>query len=196
MSTASNGLPPGWMATPIEELFQPLADGRKLHHGWSPQCDKDAAGDGEWGVLKTTAVQDGAFLPEHNKRLPQKLKPRAHFEVKQGDLLITCAGPRVRCGVPCLVRETRERLILSGKMYRFRVRPEVVDGRYMEAYLRSPETQRLIDQMKTGISDSGLNLTHDRFFTLQVPVAPWLNSGASSPRSRSSSPGSMPGWRR
>ena len=172
MSTASNGSPPGWMAIPIQELFEPLADGRTLHHGWSPQCDKDAAGDGEWGVLKTTAVQDGAFMPEHNKRLPQKLKPRARFEVKQGDLLITCAGPRVRCGVPCLVRETRERLILSGKMYRFRVRPEVVDGRYMEAYLRSPQTQRLIDQMKTGISDSGLNLTHDRFFTLRVPVAP------------------------
>ena len=42
----------------------------------------------------------------------------------------------------------------------------------MEAYLRSPETQRLIDKMKTGISDSGLNLTHGRFFTLQVPVSP------------------------
>ncbi len=172
MNEPTESLPPGWTAFPIEELFQPLADGRTLHHGWSPQCDKDPAADGEWGVLKTTAVQDGAYLSEHNKRLPTKLKPRAHFEVKQGDLLITCAGPRVRCGVPCLVRETRDRLILSGKMYRFRVLPEVIDSRYMEAYLRSPETQRLIDKMKTGISDSGLNLTHGRFFTLQVPVAP------------------------
>ena len=172
MSEPTQDLPPGWQSSPIEELLQPLADGRKLHHGWSPQCDKEPAGEGEWGVLKTTAVQDGAFLPEHNKHLPPKLKPRTQFEVKQGDLLITCAGPRVRCGVPCLVRETRDRLILSGKMYRFRVRPEVIDSRYVEAYLRSPETQRLIDKMKTGISDSGLNLTHGRFFTLQVPVAP------------------------
>ncbi len=172
MSEPTPSLPPGWTELPIEELFQPLADGRKLHHGWSPQCDKEPAAHGEWGVLKTTAVQDGAYLSEHNKRLPAKLKPRTHFEVKHGDLLITCAGPRVRCGVPCLVRETRDRLILSGKMYRFRVRPEVIDSRYMEAYLRSPETQRLIDKMKTGISDSGLNLTHSRFFTLQVPVAP------------------------
>jgi len=29
-----------------------------------------------------------------------------------------------------------------------------------------------IDRMKTGISDSGLNLTHDRFASLNVPVAP------------------------
>ncbi|MCC7291470.1 MAG: restriction endonuclease subunit S [Phycisphaerales bacterium] len=164
--------PCGWALSPIDELFEPLGDGRKLHHGWSPQCETGIAGDDEWGVLKTTAVQDGAFLPEHNKRLPAKLKPRAQFEVRKGDVLITCAGPRVRCGVPCLVRETRSKLILSGKMYRFRVRPECIDSRYMEAYLRSPETQRLIDAMKTGISDSGLNLTHGRFFQLRVPVAP------------------------
>src|SRR5690606_19956440 len=30
-----------------------------------------------------------------------------------------------------------------------------------------------IDRMKTGINDSGLNLTQDRFATLRVPVAPF-----------------------
>jgi type I restriction enzyme, S subunit len=57
-------------------------------------------------------------------------------------------------------------------MYRFRVNEQLLEPRFMEAYLRAPETQRLIDAMKTGISDSGLNLTHDRFKLLPVPVAP------------------------
>jgi type I restriction enzyme S subunit len=166
-------LPKGWTQATIEDLFWPLEDGRTLHQGWSPQCEKiPAPTDEDWGVLKTTAIQAGAFLPEHNKHLPPHLEPRSQIEVKNGDILITCAGPRVRCGVACLVRNTRPRLMMSGKMYRFRVPPEHIDARYLEAYLLTPRAGAAIDKMKTGGSDSGLNLTHDRFRRLPVPVAP------------------------
>lgn len=166
-------LPAGWAVAPLEELLVPLADGRDLHHGWSPQCEKESTGtDEEWGVLKTTAIQAGEFLPEHNKKLPTSLVPRPQHEVKVGDLLITCAGPRVRCGVPCLVRSTRPRLMLSGKMYRFRVSEKHFDARYLEKYLLSHDAQVAIDAMKTGGNESGLNLTHSRFKPLPVPVAP------------------------
>ncbi len=173
MSDTADTLPAGWTVAAIEDLFCPLVDGRTLHQGWSPQCEKHPAPtDEEWGVLKTTAIQAGAFLPQHNKRLPKHLTPRPQIEVKAGDLLITCAGPRVRCGVACLVRSTRPRLLMSGKMYRFRVSPDHMDPRYVEAFLQTPEAQAAIDKMKTGGSDSGLNLTHDRFRPLPVRVAP------------------------
>ena len=166
-------LPKGWGEATIEDLFWPLEDGRTLHQGWSPQCEKTPAStDADWGVLKTTAIQAGAFLPEHNKELPKGREPRPHIEVKKGDLLITCAGPRVRCGVACLVRHTRPRLMMSGKMYRFRVSPDHIDARYLEAFLLTPRATAAIDKMKTGGSDSGLNLTHNRFRPLPVPVAP------------------------
>ena len=166
-------LPTGWAMAPIEDLFWPLEDGRTLHQGWSPLCEKTPAPtDEDWGVLKTTAIQAGAFLPQHNKQLPKHLVPRPQTEVKTGDILITCAGPRVRCGVACMVRHTRPRLMMSGKMYRFRVSPHDMDARYLEAFLLTPSATSAIDKMKTGGSDSGLNLTHDRFRPLPVPVAP------------------------
>lgn len=62
--------------------------------------------------------------------------------------------------------------MLSGKMYRFRPRVGVVEPIYLESFLRSKECQASLDQMKTGISDSGLNLTQDRFSELTIPVAP------------------------
>jgi type I restriction enzyme, S subunit len=168
-----NDLPHGWAQVPIAELLAPLRDGRLLHHGWSPQCEREPSpSEAEWGVRKTTAIQAGAFLPEHNKRLPGHLAPRPGLEVAPGDLLITCAGPRARCGVACLVRNTRRRLMMSGKMYRFRVPPAGVDARFLEAALQTTDAQRAIDGMKTGISDSGLNLTHDRFFQLPIRLAP------------------------
>lgn len=61
--------------------------------------------------------------------------------------------------------------MMSGKMYRFRPKPEL-DSRFLEMWLLTPYAQSQIDTMKTGISDSGLNLTQDRFIQLPVPVPP------------------------
>jgi type I restriction enzyme S subunit len=47
-----------------------------------------------------------------------------------------------------------------------------MDAGFLEAFLQSLHAWRSIDVMKTGGSDSGLNLTHDRFRELRVPVAP------------------------
>lgn len=168
----TDALPGAWVETTIDELLEQLENGRIVHHGWSPQCDAVPAQAQEWGVLKTTAIQAGRFEPQHNKRLPADKQPRHDLEVNTGDIVMTCAGPRARCGVPALVRATRARLILSGKMYRFRPDSRLMLDRYLEYFLLSPIAQEQIEGMKTGISDSGLNLTHGRFFKLVVPVPP------------------------
>lgn len=166
-------LPSKWVKVAIEDLFDPLEDGRTLHQGWSPQCEKGPSEtEEEWGILKTTAIQPGKFLSEQNKRLPAELTPRPQIEVKLGDILLTCAGPRSRCGISCLVRATRKKLMMSGKMYRFRVPEGLFEARYLEGFLQTSAAYDAIDRMKTGGSDSGLNLTHDRFRQLEVPVAP------------------------
>lgn len=166
-------LPASWAVAGIEDALLPFENNQTLRQGWSPQCELfPAQSDDHWGVLKTTAIQDGEFQPEHNKQLPSKLEPDTLLEVKVGDLLLTCAGPRVRCGVICLVRKTRPRLMISGKMYRFRTEKRIALPAYLEAFLRSHDTKKRIDAMKTGISDSGLNLTLSRFKTLEVPLPP------------------------
>ncbi len=58
-------------------------------------------------------------------------------------------------------------------MYRFRAKPGLVDPGYLEGFLLSDESQQAIDRMKTGGSESGLNLTHDRFRQLEIPLAPY-----------------------
>jgi len=57
-------------------------------------------------------------------------------------------------------------------MYRFRANDQLIDPRLLEAFLRTPETKIQIDAMKTGISESGMNITHERFSQLIVPLAP------------------------
>lgn len=165
-------LPPGWALTKIIEVVELQANGNPFQQGWSPQCESRPAAEDEWGVLKTTAIQHGEFWAHENKALPDELSPKPQIEVRQGDVLMTCAGPRNRCGVACLVQSTRTKLMMSGKMYRFRPHPEALDAKFLSNFIRLHETQLRIDAMKTGISDSGLNLTHGRFGELPIIVPP------------------------
>lgn len=165
-------LPNSWTEIEIEQVLQPLDNGKVIQQGWSPQCEKEPAKLEEWGVLKTTAIQEGYFLPDENKKLPKSLDPRPAIEIKAGDILMTCAGPRNRCGVTSFIKETRPRLMMSGKMYRFRANPQKIDPSYLETFLLSQDAKIAIDRIKTGINDSGLNLTHSRFLKLAIPLAP------------------------
>lgn len=142
-----------------------------IGQGWSPKCERESAtDDGRWAVMKTTAIQPLAFDGSHNKALPVGLKPRMNLELKPGDLLVTRAGPRNRVGITCLVRKTRSKLILCDKAYRIRCDEERIDPSFLELVLNAPHMVQRIDELKTGISDSGLNLTQDRFFTLVIPL--------------------------
>lgn len=135
-----------------------------LDQGWSPKCESVPSPSNDvWAVIKTSAIQHGRFVEEENKRLPTALRPRPHLELQTGDLLITRAGPRARAGVACLIRSTRPRLMLCDKAYRLRAKPEVADPAFLEIALTAPHIVDAIDELKTGISDSGVNLTQRGF---------------------------------
>ncbi len=142
-----------------------------LDQGWSPQCESEPASNSEhWAVIKTTAIQPMEFLAEQNKRLPGQLEARPGLELRAGDLLVTRAGPRSRVGVACTVRSTRPRLMLCDKAYRVRFNTAMAEARYMEIVLNAPAVREAINGLKTGMSDSGVNLTQKRFGELRVPV--------------------------
>lgn len=162
-----------WVREVIETIFDKLENGKDINQGWSPQClQYPSQSEDIWGVLKTTAIQKNEFWDYENKELPKDKEVRSHLEVKVGDILLTCAGPRNRCGIVCTVEKTRPKLLLSGKMYRFRPDQRIVLTKFLTYFFQTQEAWLAIDKMKTGISDSGLNLTHSRFRKLLIPIAP------------------------
>ena len=153
------------------EKWQPIGTALlSLDQGWSPKCDRQKANESEWGVIKTTAVQTLQFMEWENKRLPESLEPRQHLELQKNDLLVTRAGPRKRVGVCCLIRSTRSNLMLCDKVYRLRCNHDVARPGYLELVLSSPQIKEVINELKTGISDSGVNLTQKRFKALRIPL--------------------------
>jgi len=152
---------------PIENLID------KLDQGWSPKCENQASVDKtQWAVIKTSAVQQGYFVEIENKILPTNLSPKEQHEIEAGDILITRAGPRVRVGICCMVKHTRPKLINCDKVYRIKVNRKRILPEYFEYILNTPKYQDEIEKMKSGISDSGLNLTQKVFVKITIPVPP------------------------
>ena len=140
----------------------------KIGQGWSPKCENVPAEEGAWGVIKTSSVQNISFIEYENKALPQSLEARAEHELLAGDILTTRAGPRVRCGVTAYVSETRSHLMICDKVYRYRVKESDGLSKYLVYVLNSPFYLGEIEKMKTGISDSGMNLTQTKFKQLSL----------------------------
>lgn len=156
------GLPSGWKWTKIGQNFL------SLDQGWSPKCKNYPAKKEEWGVIKTTAIQPNSFEGINNKKLPENLPPRIQHELKNGDLLITRAGPRKRVGVCCLVKNVRPKLINCDKAYRIRL--SITNPNYIAYLLNSPEFSREMEKTKSGINDSGVNLKQDIFLKMPIPL--------------------------
>ncbi len=156
-----------FVPTPLKELMEGLGQ------GWSPKCDlhREPEAD-EWAIITTTAVQPMRYVDYQGKPLPSNLTPRPHIEIKVGDFLMTRKGPRNRTGVACLVRSTRHRLMVCDTVYRFRCREARVKAAYLELALNSPPVVEEINRRKSGISDSGISLTHDKIGGVPIPLPP------------------------
>jgi len=78
--------------------------------------------DGEWGVLKTTAIVWNGYNPLENKKLPSSLQPREQGVVAVDDILITRKGPRDRVGVVVHVASTPPNLMMPDTVFRIRLK--------------------------------------------------------------------------
>lgn len=142
-----------------------------LDQGWSPKCTSESTTDPEtWAVITTTAVQPLKFDPFQNKILPSQLLPRPHLGLKRGDVLITRAGPRRRLGICCAVQTTKEHLLVCDKIYRLKVRRNLLLPQYLAIMLNASESLKRIERIKTGTSESGLNLTQSKLLDLCIPL--------------------------
>ncbi|TSA32861.1 MAG: restriction endonuclease subunit S [Verrucomicrobiaceae bacterium] len=142
-----------------------------INQGWSPDCEADAAAQGEWGILKTTAVVWEGYQDHENKELPRILTPRPHLEIQAGDLLMTRAGPNSRVGVIAYVYCTRSKLMLSDKIYRL-VPTKEAEGRFLCYSLSSSGSQRHLSNLKTGMAESQTNISQEIVKALMTVCPP------------------------
>jgi len=126
----------------------------------------------EWGVLKAGCVNGWDFDPSENKRLPENVEPLTHYEIRQGDVLMSRANTTALLGSTVLVREVRPRLLLCDKLYRLCVNESSLCKEYLVAFLRSPAGRYEFERDATGASNSMQNIGQDSVRNLWLPIPP------------------------
>jgi type I restriction enzyme S subunit len=158
-------LPKGWEWIRLGDLVEDMGS------GWSPACDEGERSDVErWAVLRTTAVQVMEYRAREHKAIPLKFPPRPEIEVKNGDILLTRAGPMNRVGISCWVHDTPPRLILSDKIIRFHSIGDEMLPEYVVMTLNAGWTKNLIDSAKSGMAASQVNISQSDVRSLFIPV--------------------------
>lgn len=152
-----------WRMLPIKECIG------ELSQGWSPKCENHPSSDyKKWAVIKTTSIQEMMFQESENKQLPDNLVPREQHLIRSGDILITRAGPRIRVGICCVVDAPRPKLLLCDKAYRFQTLDNVMNNYFFAYQMASPILKKKLDDMKSGIIESGMNLKQDEFQAIEI----------------------------
>ena len=140
--------------------------------GWSPDCESEPANDGEWSILKTSAVVWEGYDDQENKRLPAHLEPRPHLEVVADDILVTRAGPAERTGVIATVRKTVGRRMLSDKIIRLRVDRKKAVPLAIAELLSSDHVQAEVIRSKSGMAASQTNISQKIVLGLEMHLPP------------------------
>ncbi|WP_374672739.1 restriction endonuclease subunit S [Acidovorax temperans] len=163
--TAPYVLPQSWEWVRLGDVVENMGS------GWSPACEEGARTDPQkWAVLRTTAVQLNEYRPHEHKVIPSKLTPRPEIEVKNGDVLITRAGPLNRVGISCWVNDTPPRLMLSDKIVRFHAIGDELLPAFIVLALNAGWTKSQIEVAKTGMAASQVNISQADLKALVLPV--------------------------
>lgn len=167
-ATADIPLPKGWRWVLLEDL---LSDSES---GWSPKCDAEPRREGEWGVLKVSAVTWGSFDPSENKRLPISLESKPECEVKPGDFMLSRANTAELVARSVIAPDDcPERLLMSDKIVRLKFLDEALKP-WVNLVNNSELARAYYKERATGTSDSMRNVSRQVIHELPVPL-PSLN---------------------
>nr|WSY51561.1 hypothetical protein OG999_16490 [Streptomyces sp. NBC_00886] len=140
-----------------------------IETGKSPLAENTPAGDGEWGVLKVSAIQAGRFVPHENKVIRSADLIHKRFEVRSGDLIMTRANTEDLVGFACVAEEPPPRLLLSDKTLRLCVDKTVADPKFVELALGRPNVRQRIRATATGTSAGMKNMSQEQVRQLTIP---------------------------
>jgi type I restriction enzyme, S subunit len=145
-----------------------------IDQGSSPQCYSYPAESGQWGVLKTGCVNGGEFREHENKALPDETEAFTESEAHQGDVLMSRASGSVDLigSVAHVARQPSARLLLSDKIYRLRVKRDVLSPRFMVLAMGARYLRHQIKSVISGAEGLANNIAKSDVMELLLVVPP------------------------
>jgi type I restriction enzyme S subunit len=142
-----------------------------IQSGWSPTCLDRPARDGEWSVLKLSAITSGRFSDEENKAMTADNEERPCLEVQIGDVLFSRKNTRELVAACAYVWDTEPRRMIPDLIFRFRIKEEAqLLPTYLWALLSNPKKRRSVQKLAGGSAGSMPNISKSKLRALEIEL--------------------------
>ena len=144
-----------------------------MEQGKSPECENIPATSEQWGVLKTSCVNNGIFHSQQNKALPEHTKPHTQYQVKAGDVLMSRASGSINLigSVALVPNDVQENLLLSDKIFRIHLTKDC-DARFFTLLMATPYMRTLIERAISGAEGMANNITKTSILEFVSAIPP------------------------
>lgn len=159
--------PEGWSLRPLANLVAPL------RAGVSVNSEDRQRREGEFGVLKTSALSGGQFNPDAHKTVLIDELDRVKTSPAKGDILISRMNTPLLVGENAFVPEDFPDLFLPDRLWQMRVsRTSDTSSRWLAYFLQLPGSRDYVRDAAGGTSGSMKNVSQDAFLALEVLCPP------------------------
>jgi type I restriction enzyme, S subunit len=159
--------PKGWEVVQLQKVIE------NIEAGWSANGEERKCLNGEWGVLKISAVTSGWFAPSEHKAVGGDVEfKKKPILPRKGDLLFSRANTRELVAATCLVEKDCSNLFLPDKLWRITPFSCLARSEYLRFLLSDSAFRQLITRQATGTSGSMLNVSQAKLLGVSAPIPP------------------------
>lgn len=159
--------PKGWSKKKLNHLLSSIDSGK------SPKCEGRPATEGEWGVLKLSAVTSGEYKSTENKALLRTTDTNKKHEVRADDILFTRKNTRELVAAVAYVFDTETLKFMPDLIFRLNIRDrQLLEPLYLFALLSNNSQRKKIQSFAGGAAGSMPNISKAKLLEVEVPVPP------------------------
>ncbi|MGO5160551.1 MULTISPECIES: restriction endonuclease subunit S [unclassified Bilifractor] len=160
--TEIGSMPEEWEVTSLSDAFQNLEAGVSVN--------SDERQNGDFFVLKTSAISDGLINIDEAKPVVKKEYARLKCPVKKGSIIISRMNTPQLVGACGYVAEDAKGYFLPDRLWQVvNSKPEKYDFRWLNYLLNQYRYKNAIHALATGTSNSMKNISKERLLEIRIP---------------------------
>ncbi len=164
----ARGVPKHWKKVKLGDLIQSLDAGVSVNANDLP------ARENQFGILKTSCVTTGIFLPNENKQIDAHEIISARVNPKKDRVILSRMNTPALVGASAYVPEDYKNLFLPDRLWQLEPFENCVCMRWLAYVLASKDHRRSLADVATGTSNSMKNISKSAVLGLGILIPPLL----------------------
>jgi type I restriction enzyme S subunit len=159
--------PKDWNKEKVRKIVSSFISGKSV------QSEQRRKLNGEYGVLKVSAVTYGYFKAEEHKAITNGYIPDELIKPKKGDILFSRANTKELVAATCIVDRDYNDLFLPDKLWKIMLNKKKVNSVFFKYVLSHQSFRNKLSEQATGTSGSMFNISKEKLYEFDFPIPPF-----------------------